>query len=155
MSKPIKYKKVTSPWIIKLASFFQAIVINKEDQLFCPHPLNFEQAGEIATYEGQDLYFLQTKDEDITGYGMLRGWDEGYSVPSLGIAIHPGFRRQGLAKKFMDFLHQRAVEKGAERVRLSVFTHNIAAINLYRSLGYTFDEEKNHKTIGICELAIK
>ena len=49
-------------------------------------------AKKIATYEGDDLYFLQIKDNEIAGYAMLRGWDEGYTIPSLGIALHPDFQ---------------------------------------------------------------
>jgi ribosomal protein S18 acetylase RimI-like enzyme len=152
MPNDIKYRKITSQWVKKLARFFQEIVINKEDNNFHPHPLDIKEAEYIASYPGQDLYFLQIKGNEITGYGMLRGWDEGFSVPSLGIAIHPSSRRQGLAKNFMAFMHQRAKEKGAKKIRLTVYTDNIAAIRLYRSIGYTFSEEKDHKVVGFCEL---
>lgn len=152
MSINIEYKKVTHQWLTKLTRFFEEIITQNEDVFFHPHPLNYEAAKEIASLQGQDLYFLQIKDNDITGYGMLRGWDDGYLIPSLGIAIHPRFRRQGLAKKFMDFMHQKAKEKGAQKIRLTVYTSNIAAIRLYRSYGYAFSEEKDHKLIGYCEL---
>lgn len=152
MQSNIKYIKVTPQWVIKLTEFFKEIVINKEDNYFHPHPLNFEKAEEIALYRGIDLYLLQIKANVITGYGILRGWDEGFSAPSLGIAIHPSYRRQGLAKKFIAFMHQRAREKGAKKVRLTVYKNNIAAVQLYRSFGYAFAEEKDHKITGFCEL---
>jgi ribosomal protein S18 acetylase RimI-like enzyme len=152
MPNYIKYRKVTPQWVEKLTQFFHEIVIEKEDKFFHPHPLNSREAEKIASYQGQDLYLLQTKSNEITGYGMLRGWDEGFSVPSLGIAIHPSFRRKGLAKIFLAFMHQRAKKKGAKKIRLTVCTHNVAAIELYLSFGYTFGEEKDHKVIGFCEL---
>jgi ribosomal protein S18 acetylase RimI-like enzyme len=152
MPNNIKYIKVTPKWVNKLTHFFQKIVINNEDKYFHPHPLNFEKAQEIASYQGQDLYFLQIKGNEMAGYGMLRGWDEGFSVPSLGIAIHPSFRKQGLATKFVGFMHQKAKEKNAKKIRLTVSTKNIVAIRLYRSFGYTFGEVKDHKVIGFCEL---
>lgn len=148
----IKYRKVTPQWVKKLTQFFQEIKIKNEDSYFHPHPLNIKEAEKIASYQDQDLYFLQIKANEITGYGMLRGWDQGFSVPSLGIAIHPSYRMQGLAKKFMAFMHQRAKDKGAKKIRLTVYTDNIAAIRLYRSIGYTFGEEKDHKVTGFCEL---
>jgi ribosomal protein S18 acetylase RimI-like enzyme len=152
MPKNIEYIEVTPQWVEKLTQFFQKIVTKRENNYFHPHPLNIKSAEEIASYQGQDLYFLQIKENDITGYGMLRGWDEGFSVPSLGIAIHPSYRMQGLAKNFLAFMHQRAKEKGAKKIRLSVYTNNIAAIKLYRSFGYSFGEEKDHKAIGFCGL---
>jgi ribosomal protein S18 acetylase RimI-like enzyme len=152
MPNHIKYRKVTPQWVKKLTQFFQEIVLEKDDNFFHPHPLNSRQAEKIASYQGQDLYFLQTKANEITGYGMLRGWDEGFPAPSLGVAIHPSFRMQGLAKKFLVFMHQKAKEKGAKKIRLTVYANNIAAIKLYRSFGYILSEEKDHKIIGFCEL---
>jgi ribosomal protein S18 acetylase RimI-like enzyme len=41
----------------------------------------------------------------IVGYGMLRGWDEGYSVPSLGILVRAEACGQGIGKLLMEHLH--------------------------------------------------
>ena len=102
MQNDIEYYPVDVRWVKKLAQFFKDIVANKDDVYFHPHPLTYKTAKSIATYEGNDLYLLQIKDNKIAGYAMLRGWDDGYSIPSLGIVIHPNFRRQGLAQKFME-----------------------------------------------------
>ena len=97
MRKNLEYTLVSPSWAEKLAQFFSAIVVNKDDLYFHPHPFTSEMAKKIAKYEGDDLYFLQIKDNEITGYAMLRGWDEGFTIPSLGIVIHPDFRNQGLS----------------------------------------------------------
>lgn len=152
MPNNIEYKIVTRQWVEKLAQFFEDIIAKKEDDFFHPHPLNLEAAKEIASFHGQDLYFLQIRINQIAGYGMLRGWDEGYSVPSLGIAIHPSFRRQGLAKKFMDFMHDQARGRGAKKVRLTVYANNIYALQLYRNFGYSFSDEKDGQVVGFFEL---
>jgi len=152
MPSSVSYRKVTPRWVKPLRRFFREIEKKKESKYFHPHPLSDEGAKEIAAYQGQDLYFLQVKGNTITGYAMLRGWDEGFSVPSLGIAIHPGYRRQGLAKQFLAFMHRRAKEKGADKIRLSVYTDNVSATRLYRSFGYCFGEEKDNQVIGFYEL---
>ncbi len=92
MQKNLEYTLVSPSWVEKLVQFFKDIVTNKDDLYFHPHPLTHEMAKKIATYEGDDLYFLQIKDNEIAGYAMLRGWDEGYTIPSLGIALHPDFQ---------------------------------------------------------------
>ena len=152
MSKNLKYILVSPSWAEKLARFFSALVVNKDDLYFHPHPLTYEVAKKIAIYEGDDLYFLQIKDNEITGYAMLRGWDEGFTIPSLGIAIHPNFRNQGLSIKFMRFLHNQARAKGATQVRLKVYSNNAEARHLYESLGYSFVAEENGQFIGYYEL---
>lgn len=152
MRKYSEYTVVSPSWVEKLAQFFKDIIANKDDLYFHPHPLTYEMAKKIAVYEGDDLYFLQIKDNEIAGYAMLRGWDEGFTIPSLGIAIHPNFRNQGLGKEFMEFLHNQAKAKGASKVRLKVYSNNAGAQQLYESLGYSFSDEENGQLIGYYEL---
>lgn len=152
MQKNLEYTLVSPSWAEKLAQFFNALVVNKDDLYFHPHPLTYEMAKKIAIYEGDDLYYLQIKDNEIAGYAMLRGWDEGYTIPSLGIAIHPNFRNQGLSIEFMEFLHNQARAKGATKVRLKVYSNNTVARQLYESLGYSFTDEENGQLIGYYEL---
>lgn len=152
MREEIKYLAVSSSWVEKLSQFFKDLVANNDDMYFHPHPLTYEMAKRIATYEGDDLYFIQIKDNEITGYAMLRGWDEGYKIPSLGIAMHPNFRNQGLGRNFMEFLHIQAKSTGAGKVRLKVFSGNEGARHLYESLGYSFTDEEKGQLIGYCEI---
>jgi ribosomal protein S18 acetylase RimI-like enzyme len=84
---------------------------------------------------------------------MLRGWDEGYEVPSLGIALHPHAQGQGLAHLFMDFLHVAARRRGAKKIRLRVYRDNKSAITLYRSLGYELTEDRDWRyLLGVLDL---
>ena len=152
MQKDLEYTAVSSSWVAKLTQFFKDIVAHKDDVYFHPHPLTYETAKRIATYEGNDLYFLQIKDNEIVGYAMLRGWDESYEIPSLGIVIHPNFRNQCLGREFMEYLHNQARAKGATKVRLKVYSDNAGARQLYESLGYSFADEKDGQFIGYCDL---
>jgi len=152
MRKNLKYTLVSPSWAEKLAQFFKDIIANKDDLYFHPHPLTCEMAKKIAIHKGDDLYFLQIKDNRIAGYAMLRGWDEGYTIPSLGIAMHPNFRNQGLGTDFMGFLHNQARAKGADKVRLKVYLSNTRARHFYESLEYSFIDEENGQLIGYCEL---
>jgi ribosomal protein S18 acetylase RimI-like enzyme len=119
---------------------------------FHPHPLDAANAKRVAGYAGKDLYYIAVRGADVIGYGLLRGWDERYEVPSLGIAIAPGARGSGLGRAFMHFLHAAAQARGAPRVRLKVYPHNVAALTLYRSLGYAFDDTDGDELIGLLPL---
>jgi ribosomal protein S18 acetylase RimI-like enzyme len=121
-----------------LARFFAALVAAGDDQTFHPHPFTPEAAAERARYDGKDVYCLALVGEDVLGYGMLRGWDRGYEIPSLGIAIHPAARGLGLGRAMMAYLHLEARRRGAPKIRLKVYPDNATAVSLYRSLGYGF-----------------
>ena len=67
---------------------------------------------------------------------MLRGWDEGYAIPSLGVVIHPEAQGQGIGRLMMEFLRIAAIRREAEKIRLRVALAHKPALSLYRSLGY-------------------
>jgi ribosomal protein S18 acetylase RimI-like enzyme len=121
-----------------LAELFAAFVAAGDDRTFHPHPFTPEAAAERARYRGKDVYAVAVAAGRALGYGMLRGWDEGYEIPSLGIAIHPAARALGLGRALMLYLHAEARRRGAPRIRLKVYPDNESAIALYRSLGYDF-----------------
>jgi ribosomal protein S18 acetylase RimI-like enzyme len=133
-----------------LASFFAGLCARGEDRFFHPHPFTAEQADRLCRHDGRDLYYAAIDDE-VLAYGMLRGWDAGYLVPSLGIAVHPAARGTGLAKSFMHFLHAAAARRGAPAVRLKVYPDNAAARRLYEGLGYRF-ENAGDQLVGVFPL---
>lgn len=107
---------------------------------FNPHPFTREHLQSLCDPGRKDLYFVLTMGGEALGYGLLRGWDEGYEVPSLGIAVHPERSGAGLGAAMMEFLHCAARLRGSPRVRLRVKSDNARAIALYRRLGYRFEE---------------
>ena len=74
--------------------------------------------GSIA----QDLHFLQSQ---INVWNLADIW------------VRPEYRRRGIASKIVIHLEKIAFEKGAEEVRLNVYSNNISANKLYSSLGYS------------------
>lgn len=52
------------------------------------------------------------------------------------VATHPGYRRQGLARKLVTRAMEHATAHGAEVCTLDVRANNPPAYNLYRSLGF-------------------
>ena len=136
-----------------LAAFFKSIKTAGDEKYFHPHPLNDVEAKKRTHYVGKDLYYVLWDDDDkILGYGMLRGWDDGYEIPSLGIIIHPSMRGFGLGKLFVSFLHVVARRRGANKVRLKVYPENTSAISLYNKLGYIFQMENDGEFIGFIDL---
>lgn len=135
-----------------LAAFFRDIDAAGDEQHFHPHPLTDEEAYRLAHYSGKDLYYVLIDGSTILGYGMLRGWDDGFQEPSLGIVIHPSSRGMGLGRLFMHFLHAAARWRGAREVRLKVYPENKHAVALYEALGYAFRGREQGQLVGFFSL---
>ncbi len=136
-----------------LEEFFLTISVTADRVLFHPHPFTKEEAKFRSEYKGDDLYYVIIEGHSkILGYGMLRGWDQGYDTPSLGIIVSPEVRGAGLGKLFMHFLHVVARRKGAKRIRLKVYHHNRVAVSLYKKMGYVFNQREEDQLVGFIDL---
>jgi ribosomal-protein-alanine N-acetyltransferase len=149
----LEFRRLAPQYVKLLADFFYALRSSGAEKFFHPHPLTRHEAVMKCKYEGKDLYYILVGGVTILGYGMLRGWDEGYQIPSLGIAIHPDFRDRGFARVLMHNLHAAALWRGAMTIRLKVHRGNTAAKRLYESLGYNFGVTTSDELLGLCELA--
>lgn len=109
-----------------------------DETFFRPHPFSPREARRIARYAGRDTYAILLEDGRAVAYGMLRGRDEGYVVPSLGIAVRTSAHGRGLGRLMMGHLHDEARRQGASVVRLRVDARNVRARRLYESLGYAY-----------------
>lgn len=135
-----------------LRHFFSILRESEDEKFFHPHPFDPPAADRISSYSGHDLYYAMCHENRIIGYGMLRGWDAGFEIPSLGIIIHPEMRGCRLGSLFMNFLHLAARLKGAGKIRLKVYPENRRALSLYQKLGYVFASEEDGQLVGIMNL---
>lgn len=148
----LELRALSPEWVEPLTRFFSSLKMAGDERHFHPHPLTAVQAEERCRYRGKDLYYILVDDRHILAYGMLRGWDEGYAVPSLGIAVHPQMQGKGLGRAFMHFLHAAAHYHGAKKIRLKVHKDNLHAISLYQHLGYVFGSEEAGQLLGTIDL---
>ncbi len=137
-----------------IARFFAALVAGGNSQSFHPHPFTPREARHLTRGRcptgrpTEDIYRFGFARGEAVAYGMLRGWDEGFAEPSLGIAVHPDFRGQGLAGQMIRQLHDLARLRGAKLVRLKVYRDNTAAVGLYQKLGYVLTEHDEAQWLG-------
>ena len=97
------------------------------------------------------MYAVLSEGGRVVAYGMLRGWDDGYEIPSLGIAVHPAARGSGAGRELMEHLHREARARRAPSVRLTVYSDNASARRLYEELGYEL-ESRGDDLVGYLAL---
>ena len=149
---PLEFRRLGPSLEAGLTAFFDALTARGDGRWFHPHPLTAAEAARLCAYRGRDLYYAAAAGDSVLAYGLLRGWDEGYEAPSLGIAVHPDARGLGLARAFMGFLHAAAAVRGAKRVRLRVYPDNAPARRLYERLGYDLRPAADGQLLGLLEL---
>jgi glycosyltransferase involved in cell wall biosynthesis/GNAT superfamily N-acetyltransferase len=145
---PVQIEELAPRHRKALSRLFADIVANGDEAAFHPHPLTEEEAGWLCRTQGLDQYFVAMSAGEAVAYGMLRGWEEGFTEPSLGLAIHPLRHRQGLGRRMGAFLIDVARQRGADSLRLSVYANNEAALGLYKSLGFSLTPVSEGKFLG-------
>jgi len=136
----------------ELIDLFDEMAADSASGYFHPHPFDTESARRIARYQGKDLYCAARDEHGLLAYGMLRGWDEGYDVPSLGLYVSGPVRGAGIGSLMMVYLHAAARLRGCRSVRLTVNADNAFARSLYEKCGYVFRNESPERLVGTVSL---
>jgi ribosomal protein S18 acetylase RimI-like enzyme len=103
---------------------------------FNPFPLDSKTAYRIACTEHRDQYYVAVLKDEIVGFCMLRGWDEGFQIPSFGILVGHRHISLGLGRKMTEFAISEARASGCAHIRLTVYASNTIAFKLYTRLGF-------------------
>jgi len=90
-----------------------------------------------------DTAVVAAVDSEPVGAAWARLWtDEDYIIgyvdertPTLGVAVHEDHRRQGIGRRLIEWMIERAAEDGVPQISLSVSKDN-HALALYRALGF-------------------
>lgn len=127
-------------------------ISESHETFFRPYPFTCDEARRIAKDLGKDIHALLIERDRPVAYGMLRDWNEEYSVPSLGIAVRTSAQGQGLGRLMMGHLHAEARRRGATVVRLRVHPDNVRAGRLYESLGYVNAGEDRGELVMLMDL---
>lgn len=119
-----------------LSKLFNENNIQDITNTFDPFPLTVESAHWIACQPHQDKYYLAISGGIMVGFSMLRGWEEGYSVPSFGMFVDYGHQGRGFGNAILDLTIQEAKNLNCRQIRLSVFSNNPIALKMYLSRGF-------------------
>tara|TARA_Y100000588_G_C13503796_1_gene606391 strand:- start:9 stop:491 length:483 start_codon:yes stop_codon:yes gene_type:complete len=87
------------------------------------------------------LYVAESKENELLGIGsvtrdlhFLQTKIDVWNISDIWVRVE--YRRMNIATKMVKLLEKIAFESGAEEIRLTVYSGNEPAINLYSNLGY-------------------
>jgi ribosomal protein S18 acetylase RimI-like enzyme len=141
-------RRVTEADREALANFFEANNRPEITNHFHPFPLTTETAR-LVTDAGQlDRYYVATVDETIVGFCMLRGWADGFEIPSFGVFVDHAHHGHGCGKQLTEFAIAEAERLRCPALRLTVYESNVAARQLYDALGFTEVERSSVTRMG-------
>jgi ribosomal protein S18 acetylase RimI-like enzyme len=142
----------------QLVGLFGVLVTDPQTvEFFHPHPLTAEYALQLCRSQGvkKDRYYLTRRQGQLVGYSMLRGWDEGYDVPSFGGCVHPAARGTGVGHFLVIHAIGAAYALGARKLRLSLYKANLRALHIYTKVGFAFSAKNERELIGWLDLSTK
>ena len=103
--------------------------------------------------ERRDIHVLGRANGEVVAFGMLRGWEEGYDVPSLGLVVRRDAEGKGHGRSMMTALERMARGRGASQIRLRVHPRNARARHLYEKCGYRVAGEERGETLMLRDLS--
>ncbi len=105
-------------------------------RFFSPFEFGLETVSHVLSNQGDDVFVGVYWMDKIIGFFMLRGWNDGYEVPSFGIIIDKKYRGYGLEMLSLDAAKTICRLRGAERMMLKMHPDNISARGVMRKIGF-------------------
>ncbi len=103
---------------------------------FIPFSFDFGTVKKILTDVNLDLFFGIFLNNKIIGFYMLRGFDEGYDIPSYGVWISSEFAGKGLARLTLQHAISFCKINNINKLMLKVHRDNLKAKKIYEDFGF-------------------
>lgn len=124
---------------------------NKDPQdynsYFIPFVMKSDDLKSMLEKIEKDLFINVMVNKKIAGFFMLRGFDQGYEVPSYGVWISSEYANKGLAKLTLQYSLSICRLTGVNSIMLKVHPENKVALKMYKSFGFNasgIDEKIGH-----------
>lgn len=105
-------------------------------RFFSPFAFEDESIAQVLARCEKDLPMGIEWQNRLIGFFMLRGWDEGFDVPSYGVLIEEQFSNYGFASLSLNIAKAVARLRGAPSLMLKVHPDNFAAKELFEKASF-------------------
>jgi acetolactate synthase-1/2/3 large subunit len=103
---------------------------------FYAFPLDAATAHRLAHHSGADRYYGVWSGNRLAGLAMLRGWEEGYEIPTYGLLVDRGMHGQRIGVRATALALTEARSLGASVVRVNIDASNERSLRMCRRCGY-------------------
>lgn len=133
--KTLEIKKLIIDNTKELAQLLQSA---DEDysQYFIPFTFDDATILRIISNAIKDQYYGIFVDSKLAGFYMLRGLDEGYSIPSYGVWISEKYTNRGLSTFSLQHAISFCKLNSIKKLMLKVHPENQAAKHIYEKYGF-------------------
>ena len=134
------------------------ILVSMEKVLFADSPWSMGQFKEEFKGVPRTHFFIVALDTEnqIIGYAAVMVPAPGIEADVLTVGVLSEHRKAGIGKAFMEQLARWAKDKESNAMMLEVGTENVAAINLYKQLGYEqISVRTNYYGVGLDALVMR
>lgn len=114
---------------------------------FIPFEIKYDNLKIIIEKADNDLFIGIFVNKKIAGFFMLRGFDQGYDIPSYGVWISSLYANKGLAKLTLQYSLSICRLAGVKKIMLKFHPENIVAKKMYKNFGFNetaIDEKIGH-----------
>ena len=146
MHKNVEIKELLSDQ----ASTLSELILNTpkdHTKYFAPFSFEEDSIKKIINNAVNDKYFGIFINDDIVGFYMLRGFDEGFEVPSYGVWISDRFSGLGLSMLTLQHAITFCKINNIKKIMLKVHPENIIAKSIYETFGFKqegFDDNNSN-----------
>ncbi len=123
-------------------------------EYFTPFELSLSAIRAVLEKAVGDQFYGIYVSGRLAGLFMLRGFDQGYAIPSFGVWIAEKYQSKGLSKLAIHYSMTVCRMNGIGRLMLKVYPQNEKARRIYEQLGFEFQgmDPKNGNRVYIKEL---
>lgn len=133
--KTILIKDIDSSFAHELTDLL-TLEENEYSKYFIPFNFDFLTIKKILSKKKEDKFFGLFIDESLIGFYMLRGFDEGYEIPSYGVWISKKYSAKGLSKLTLQHALSFCKINGIQKLLLKVHPENKIAKTTYENFGF-------------------
>lgn len=148
MDKSIEIKIITADNAKELSDLLSSEE-SDYSKYFIPFDFDFHSIHSLLIKSIVDQYYGIFIDSRLSGFYMLRGKDEGFSVPAYGVFISKKYSGLGLAKLSLYHAYSVCKTNNIKEMMLKVHPENTYAKKMYEDFGFklTGTDEKNDNFI--------
>ena len=105
-------------------------------RFFTPFDFDYSSILRLLTEQGKDIFMGMYRDDRLIGFFMLRGWNDGYQIPSYGVLVDEKYSGYGLTRLSLKLAKSICKLRHVPRLMLKVCPDNIIAKRIFEEAGF-------------------